>query len=717
MLLEILILSSGVAVWNKINPLSKAPEKPRGTMEEVKKTPHSFRPKQLLRDIRRVVKDEERRELLMDIDPEQRGELEKERRKIRREMRLSIGALSLTVLGGWVPMFTGAGILAVLYLSGDTSKLILKDFRRRHYFSVYLVGLVTTLGMIFTGHLVLAALAGMLGSFFARIINRLENDSQQQLISVFSNHPEQVWLLRDGVEIQIDFHSLEAGDTVAVNAGEVIPADGRIRCGKGQVDQHLLTGESKPAEKLIGDEVFASTLLLSGRLAIQVTATGNETTAARIGDVLNRTQSYKDTVISRGRTISDRLLPFKLGGAAVTLSLLGANAALAVMWSRVGGIMAPAGSLTVLSYLQLLSRRSILIKDGRVLESLRGMDTIIFDKTGTLTLEQPTVGEIYPLNGFSEETVLRYAAAAEYRQPHPMARAIIAKAVKEQVVLPELKNASYEVGYGITVTAEGRLIHVGSARFLEREGIEFPSELQSIQQQAKTKSHSMVYVAIDGQPAGVLKLEPTVRPEATEVIQELKRRGIRCCILSGDHEGPTRSMAEQLDIDDYFAEVLPEDKADYVDRLKNEDRFVCFVGDGINDAVALKTAQVSISLKGASTAATDTAQVIFMDGTLNNLIPLLEIADEFEETMQRNLIISIAPGMLIIGGVYLLHFGIAVSMGIFYLSCFVGLGNVLWPMVRHQEEETDMLRQPDVEDKNSTDQTNYSLNTLGTAGD
>jgi Cu2+-exporting ATPase len=699
MLLEILILGSGVAVWNKINPLPKTLGKQRNIQKREKKLVHPLRPKQLIRDIRRTLKDEERQELQVDIDPEQRRELEKEQRKNRREMRLSAGAFSLTVLSGWVPMFTGAGILAVLYLSGETFRLILRDFRRRHYFSVYLIGLVTTLGTIFTGHLVLAALAGMMGSFFARIINRLENDSQQQLINVFNDHPEQVWLFKDGVEIQVDFHSLEAGDTVAVNAGEVIPADGRIRSGKGQVDQHLLTGESKPVEKSVKDRVFASTLLLSGRLEIEATATGNATTAAQISDVLNRTQSYKDTVISRGRKISDRLLPFKLGGAAITLSLLGANAALAVMWSRVGGIMAPAGSLTVLSYLQLLSRRSILVKDGRVLESLREVDTIVFDKTGTLTLEQPTVGEIHPLNGFSRETVLRYAAAAEYRQPHPVARAIIARAEEEQIVLPDLEDASYDIGYGITVTTEGREIHVGSARFLEREGIKPPSELQALQWQAETESHSLIYVAINGQPAGVLELEPTMRPEAAGVIQELKRRDIRCCILSGDHEGPTRSMAERLGIDDYFAEVLPEDKANYVNQRKNEDRFVCFVGDGINDAVALRTAQVSISLKGASTAATDTAQVIFMDGTLDNLIPLLEIADEFEETMQRNLVISIAPGMLIIGGVYLLHFGIAVSMGIFYLSCFVGLGNVLWPLVRHQEEETDMPQLLDAEEK------------------
>ncbi|XCN72935.1 MAG: heavy metal translocating P-type ATPase [Candidatus Electrothrix aestuarii] len=693
MILEMLILGTGAAVWNKISPLPKNSSKRRKQRAAGKrngKPLHPIRPKQLVRDIRRALKDEERQELQMDIDPEQRKELEKQKQKTRQEMRLSVGAFGLAVLSGWVPALTGAGILAVLYLSRETFTLIRKDFKRGHYFSVYLIWICVDLAMIGTGHLALAAFGGVMGNFFAGIVNRVEEESQHQLISVFSGHPEQVWLLRDGVEIQVDFHSLEKGDILVVNAGEVIPADGRIRHGEGQADQHLLTGESRPAEKSVGDTVFASTLLLSGRLEVEVTGAGSATMASQIGGILNQTQNYKDTMISRGRKISDRLLPLNLGVAAATMYLLGANAALAVMWSNLGGIMAPAGSLTVLSYLQLLSRRSVLIKDGRVLESLRDVDTVVFDKTGTLTLDQPTVGAVHALNGFDEKAVLRYAAAAEYRQPHPVARAVVAKAEVEQIILPNPENADYEVGYGIRVRTEGRMIQVGSARFLEREGIQLPVTAFPLRERAEAEGHSLIYVGIDGQAAGVLELEPTVRPEAAEVIEFLKERNIRCCILSGDHEAPTKAMAAQLGIEEYFAEVLPENKADYVKQLKEEGRFVCFIGDGINDAVALKTAQVSVSLKGASTAATDTAQVILMDGTLNNLPSLFEAADDFEETMQRNLVISIAPGISIISGVWLFHFGIAAAMGIFYLSCFMSIGNVLWPLVREQEDKSDL---------------------------
>lgn len=679
MLIELALLSGATAFWQRRQTKRQIQTK------SATQTNTSFSVGRFLQDMRRAMRAEGRQQLQLDIDPRQQQAIAAERQKNRRAMMYSLGATGLALLGSVYPIFALAGAAAVLYLSKELFTLIYKDFQRGHYVSIYLIGLVMTVGMIAMGHLVLAAFTGVMGSFFAAIINRLEESSQQQLINVFSGHPQQVWLLREGVEIQVDFHTLQAGDLVIVNAGEVIPVDGCIQDGEGQVDQHLLTGESEPVEKTIDENVFASTLLLSGRLTIAVSTAGNTTMAAKIGDVLNHTQSYKDKLMNRGQKIADRFLPVELGICAITLPLLGPTATLAVLWSNLGGIMAPLGSLSVLNYLQILSRHNILVKDGRVFESLRQIDTVVFDKTGTLTLEQPTVGAIHTVNDFTESTVLRYAAAAEYRQPHPIAKAIVAKAEAEHIILPALEEASYEVGYGIQVSVENQLIRVGSARYMKREGITPPKELQAIQQQAEQASHSLIYVAIGTQLAGMLEMQPTIRPEAANIIQHLKQRGIKLYIISGDHEGPTRKMAESLGIDNYFAEVLPENKADYVKRLKEEGRFVCFVGDGINDAIALKSAQVSISLKGASTAATDTAQIIFMDGTLNHLESLFQFADGFEQTMLRNLIISFAPGSATIAGVYLLHLGIAPAMAIFYLGCFAGLGNVMWPLVKHQD--------------------------------
>lgn len=643
--------------------------------------------RRLLKDIKSAMTADARQQLQVDIDPRVLETLAEERRKASQRMKLAMGATGLALLGSIYPVFSLFGALGVLYLSRRMFMRALKDFRLRHYLSTNLLGLLMTLGMLATGQLVLAAFSAVMGSFFAKIIDRVEDNTQKQLIVTFVEHPEYVWVLKDGVEIQTQFNAVQVDDIVVVNAGEVIPVDGTIRSGMASIDQHILTGESRPVEKSVGDKVFASTLLLSGRIHILVTTTGQATAAAKIGKVLSYTQSYKDTLITRGREISDRFIPFTLGVSALTLPVLGASAATAVLWSSTGSTMGITGPVSVLVYSQILARQGILIKDGRALESLRQVNTIVFDKTGTLTQEQPTVAKIHGLEGFSENTVLRYAAAAEYRQPHPIARAIRAKAEERQLELPELDEASYQVGYGIKVTMENRVIRVGSSRYLRHEGIKLPRSVRSIQQKADSNSHSLVYVSIDRQLAGIVELMPTVRPEAESIIGYLRQRGFKLVMISGDHEEPTRRMAETFGIDRYFAETLPENKAALVRQLREQGDFVCFVGDGINDAMAMKTAQLSVSLKGASTVATDTAQIIFMDGTLKQLEPLFRYMDEFEGTMKKNLITSIVPGVVSISGIFLLHFGVAAAMGLTYLGCFVGLGNSLLPLIRYQQDE------------------------------
>jgi Cu2+-exporting ATPase len=317
---------------------------------------------------------------------------------------------------------------------------------------------------------------------------------------------------------------------VIVNAGEILPVDGVIQTGLANIDQHILTGESQPVERTVGEKVFASTLLLSGRIAVLAETAGEETVAAGIGQVLNKTQNYKDNLMARGQKIADRFLPVEIGLGAVTWIALGPTSALAVLWSGLGANMAIAGPLSVLNYLQILSRQGILIKDGRVFESLRQVDTVVFDKTGTLTLEQPRVGQIHTLGNETESSVLRYAAAAEYRQPHPIAKAILAKASELELILPAMDEAQYEMGYGIQVKVENRLIQVGSQRFMQQKQIEIPENATPIEQAAEEKGYSLIYVAIDQQVAGILEMRPSIRPETLEVIKYLKQRGLKLSI-------------------------------------------------------------------------------------------------------------------------------------------------------------------------------------------
>ena len=698
MLIELAILGGGATLWRRVRVrarrrLPRALAKPnQRIMARAGGAPErkpAFSVTRLARDIKSAMGSEGRQGLQIDLDPDERARMQQFQQQAGRRMAISVGAMGLAALGGAYPLFSLLGIGAVLYLARDLVALIRKDFQRGHYLSSYLLGAVMLVGMIASGHLLLAAVGGFIGGLFSKVINRLEDDSEQALVGVFGGHPEKVWVLSNGVERAVDFHTIESGDRVVVNAGEVIPVDGRIEEGQGQIDQHLLTGESQPVEKGPGEPVFASTLLLAGRLCIHVDTAGKETVAAKIGQVLDQTQGYKETLILRGRQVADRFIPLSVGLAVVAYPLLGPGAALTTLWANFGGGMTALGPLSVLNYLQVLSRRGILIKDGRIFESLHRIDTVVFDKTGTLTLDQPTLERIHAVGGHTRTEVLRAAAAAEHRQPHPIARAILAAAEAQGLELAETDDASYRVGYGIDVRAGGERIRVGSARFMRDEGIDSSAEVRAIEQQAEVDSHTLIHVAIGDRLAGVLEMRPTLRPEAKAVVAFLKARGIDMIIISGDHAAPTRRMAQELGIERHFAETLPEHKADKVKQLREEGRFVCFIGDGINDAIALKSAQVSISLKGASSAATDTAQVIFMDGTLAHLESLFGYADQFEQTMKGNLVASFAPAGIIIGGVVFAHLGIAGAMAINVVSGFAGIGNTLRPLISDQQKVDD----------------------------
>lgn len=689
MLIELTVLCAGSTYWlNKKRPKKNLIQLLSGPAQ-VKNAPHklsnSVNVVTLLKDIKNSIMTDEREQLQLALDPRYDETLEKNHQQTRRNLQLSLGAIGLALLSRTFSIFIIPSIFAIIYLFRNMFKIIWRDFKKGHYLSTLLISTILLLGLIITGQLVLASSLALVSGFFATLINRIEVNTHQKLITIFSDHPSQVWLLRNGVEIQLDFEAIQIGDVVIVNAGEIIPVDGVIQSGTAQIDQHILTGESQPVEKSMGDSVFASTLLLSGRISVQVETSGEDSVAAKIGKILDKTQSYKDTQIIRGREIANRFIPVTMGLSAIALPLLGAKPAVTILSAGLGSSMAFLGPISVLSYLQILSRNSILVKDGRVFELLRQVDTVVFDKTGTLTLEQPTLGKIHAFGDYSESTVLSYAASAEYRQPHPVAKAILASAEKEQLQIPKPDSASYATGYGIEVTVDGLLIRVGSARFLQREGIELPDALNPIEQQAESNGYSLIYIGINQQLAGVFEIQPTLRPEAKKVIEYLKQRGLKLYIISGDHEEPTRKMAQALAIDDYFSEILPENKAELVNGLRQNGRFVCFVGDGINDAIALKSAQVSISIKGASSAATDTAQIVFMDSTLSRLEKLFDLADNFEGTMKSNLAISIIPGVITISGAYLLHFGVAAGLGLFYAGMIVGLGNVFWPLAKHQD--------------------------------
>ncbi|MEM7538361.1 MAG: heavy metal translocating P-type ATPase [Chloroflexota bacterium] len=559
----------------------------------------------------------------------------------------------------------------------------LQDGRVTSYF---LDGLLYT-GYLLTGYFYTAVFSCWIFTVGRLLLFKSESNSKQNLMHLFSNQPRTVFILtKDNIEVEIPFENLSVDDIIVLMAGQMIPVDGVIVSGTASIDQHKLTGESQLAEKGVGDEVLASTVILAGRIHVQTKKTGEQTVAMQIGEILHQTADFKNSIQSRGEVIADRLTLPTLALSGLFLPLLGPISALAVLTNTFGYKMRIFGPTSMLTFLNIASEQGILIKDGRSLELLGTIDTIVFDKTGTLTLEVPTVHKIYTCGNVSEREVLTYASTAEDGQSHPIAKAILATAEAQGVAWPKSLNAKYQVGYGMQVTLPDRVVYVGSHKFMIMQGIPIPPEIETIQDACHVQGHSLVMVAFDDQLVGAIELHATIRPETERIIEELRQRQMSIIIISGDHETPTRQLAQMLDVDAYFANTLPENKASLVEKLQQEGRSICFVGDGINDSIALKKANVSVSLRGATSVATDSAQIVLMDGTLNQLCQMFDIVQNFEINMKNNLLIATVPSAISLGGIVLFNWGILVGVSITAVSLFAGIINSLFPLFTHQNK-------------------------------
>ena len=522
------------------------------------------------------------------------------------------------------------------------------------------------------------------------LVKRTQDNSKKLLLNAFGKQPRYVWLYREGVEVQISMDRLQQGDIIVVNTGEVVPVDGVVVEGMAMIDQHALTGESTPAEKGVGDRVFASTLMVAGKVFVSVEKSGSDTASAKISQILNDSAGYKLSSQHKGERLADKAVIPTLAIGGVGLATMGPFGAVAVLNSDFGTGIRMAAPLAMLSSLALCANKGILVKDGRALELMNEIDTVLFDKTGTLTRERPEVGRIIAANGFSEERILQFAAAAERKFHHPIALAILHKAKEFNLELPSIDDTQYKVGYGITVHVEGHEVRVGSKRFMEMEGIELPQEVRDSLEVSHLEGHTVVMVSVDGKLGGALELQAAVRPEVREIVAGLRARGIKhLAIISGDHDAPTRKLAESLGMDRYFAQVLPADKAEYVEKLQKEGRKVCFVGDGINDSIALKKANVSISLRGASSIATDTAHIVFLEEGLAKLCELRDISRDLDRNVKRSWNLILAPNIACIVGVFTLGFGIMASVVTNNVAALAALGNGMLPLRKIAEIEAE----------------------------
>jgi heavy metal translocating P-type ATPase len=588
---------------------------------------------------------------------------------------LSVGATF------FYPALLPVGTLLMLYTAIPSFRRAWDVLTKERRLGVDVLDSIIFSACLFTGQIFAGAMTAWFLSFGRKLLNQTRADSARLLLQAFGKQPSYARVIRGDKAVELALTEVRRDDFVLVHTGEVIPVDGVVDEGDALVDQHALTGESAPAEKSRGDNVFAATVMLAGKIVIRVERAGKDTASSKIASVLRRTVAYKLRSQSRGEELADHAVVPALGLSTLAASFVDPSAALAVINSEMGTGIRMAAPLGMMNSLTLCAQQGVLVKDGRALEMMRQVDVVLFDKTGTLTQEQPEVGQIITRENYTPEKILTLAATAEQNFGHPIAKAIMERFNRLGVPLLPIETSQYQMGLGISVVIEGELVRIGSRRFLELERIAVPPDLRHELSRIHEEGNSFVCVAIGEEIAGVIELRAARRPEVGEIIQGLRARGIKhMAIISGDHEAPTRRLATQLGMDRYFAEVLPQHKGDIVQLLQKEGHRVCFIGDGINDSIALKKADVSISLRGASSIATDTAQVVFMQESLAKLCAFVDISRSLENNVKRSWHMIVIPNGLCIAGVFMFGFNIWHSVMFNNASAILALANGMLPL-------------------------------------
>ncbi len=465
---------------------------------------------------------------------------------------------------------------------------------------------------------------------------------------------EPVHILENGEEKTIPAEALKKDDLVIVREGSLIPCDGTVERGEGMVNQASITGESLPVDKKAGSGVFAGTILSEGELVIRTRSTGRDTKVQNIIQMIDNSQNLKAAVQRRSENLAEKIVPLNFALAGITWlftrNLTKTMSTLMVDYSCAMKLAAP---IAVLSAMKEAAGLGISVKGGKYLEDAAEATTIIFDKTGTLTYANPKVEKIYAMKDYGEDFVLQTAACLEEHFPHPLGRAVVSFAEEKGLFHPENHTkVEYIVAHGIASTLDGKKVRIGSAHFIfDDEKIPFDKKVKQVQDESAKTGQSLLYLSYDGELAGVLAIGDPVRPEAREVIENLKKTGIRRCVMiTGDTEGAAKKIAQSAGLDGWYSQALPEDKVSLIEKEKANGK-VIMLGDGINDAPALSAADVGIAIEGSSSIASDTADIVLSDGGLNNVATTRVLAQGLIQKINQNnaVIIEVNSALLLLG--------------------------------------------------------------------
>lgn len=450
---------------------------------------------------------------------------------------------------------------------------------------------------------------------------------------------DKVWLVTDDTEVQVSAAQIKEGDRIRVHMGAVIPFDGIVMEGEALVNQASLTGESLPVRKAAESPVYAGTVVEEGEITLLVKESTGSSKYEKIMTMIEDSEKLKSSLEGKAEHLADRLVPYTFLGTGLTLALTRNTVkALSVLMVDFSCALKLAMPLSVLSAIRESSAHDITVKGGKFLEAVAEADTIVFDKTGTLTKAQPTVAEVIPFDDRSPDELLRIAACLEEHFPHSMATAVVVEAMKRGLVHEELHTkVEYIVAHGISSTINDKRIIIGSHHFVfEDEGAVVPEDKKE-QFEQLPEQYSHLYMAMDGKLVAVICIEDPLRVETAEVIRELKHLGIhKVVMMTGDSDRIAANIAQKAGVDAYYSEVLPEDKANFVEQEKKAGHKVIMVGDGINDSPALSAADVGIAISEGAEIAREIADVTIAADDLREIITLKKISNALMKRIDRN---------------------------------------------------------------------------------
>ncbi len=450
---------------------------------------------------------------------------------------------------------------------------------------------------------------------------------------------DKVWLVTDDTEVQVSAAQIKEGDRIRVHMGAVIPFDGIVMEGEALVNQASLTGESLPVRKAAESPVYAGTVVEEGEITLLVKESTGSSKYEKIMTMIEDSEKLKSSLEGKAEHLADRLVPYTFLGTGLTLALTRNTVkALSVLMVDFSCALKLAMPLSVLSAIRESSAHDITVKGGKFLEAVAEADTIVFDKTGTLTKAQPTVAEVIPFDDRSPDELLRIAACLEEHFPHSMATAVVVEAMKRGLVHEELHTkVEYIVAHGISSTINDKRIIIGSHHFVfEDEGAVVPEDKKE-QFEQLPEQYSHLYMAMDGKLVAVICIEDPLRVETAEVIRELKQLGIhKVVMMTGDSDRIAANIAQKAGVDAYYSEVLPEDKANFVEQEKKAGHKVIMVGDGINDSPALSAADVGIAISEGAEIAREIADVTIAADDLREIITLKKISNALMKRIDRN---------------------------------------------------------------------------------